>query len=762
MKIKQPIFISCFFAIILLNGFVFAQELSDEYVRKAWFASGQRNFNEVYKATDECITRFAEEAHGLAKTLSDFPSKEKINEYQIMNDVATCYFIKGEALFKENKLDESVKILTEVIEKFPYAQAFDPRGWYWSIKDKAEKTLLKMAGPSVTKKEESIIITKLKLVDSGKEFPVNYRRYGVFQHVGTPQYKFVVRDLNGLTNAVGEGIYPNTNLIKADPEYEKIKNKLPSIDHWQILNSRDLSAAFYKWNTAPEPEGVKQFYLADILERAGYLKSAINAYYAVVVHFPQIYGWTYWHTPWYPAQAALYRIKHLLRENPHLNLSLEGAFIKIRNGFDNDVKNDIFIVNPGKFIKKSSEYQKSTLDYCDGLKRKNGKVIQTRGSEKIKLVKYESGDWQLLVDEKPFMIKGLTYTPTPVGESPDEGTLESWTKQDINKNGIIDSPYESWIDKNFNNFQDKTELKIGDFKLMKEMGVNCLRLYHQPFALNKDLLRQMYQEYGIYVMLGDFLGKYVLGSNATWEEGTDYDNPVHKKNMLESVKKMVLEYKDEPYILIWLIGNENVYGLGCNADKKPESFFKFVNEAALLIKSLDPYKRPVAVASGDTIYLDVFAKNCPDVDIFGTNSYRGKYGFLELWDSVKECADKPVMITEYGVPSYGYGYSREEAEKYQSNYHKAAWIDIFCNSCGYGAGNALGSFIFEWIDEWWKAYEPYYHDTAKLSAGPFLDGHYYEEWFGLCSQGDGKNSPFLRQLKKVYYTYKQLWNENPK
>jgi beta-glucuronidase len=71
--------------------------------------------------------------------------------------------------------------------------------------------------------------------------------------------------------------------------------------------------------------------------------------------------------------------------------------------------------------------------------------------------------------------------------------------------------------------------------------------------------------------------------------------------MLDSVRKMVTEFKDEPFLLMWLLGNENVYGVACNADKKPASFFKFANEAARLIKSLDP-DHPVAIASGDVSF----------------------------------------------------------------------------------------------------------------------------------------------------------------
>jgi beta-glucuronidase len=295
---------------------------------------------------------------------------------------------------------------------------------------------------------------------------------------------------------------------------------------------------------------------------------------------------------------------------------------------------------------------------------------------------------------------------------------------------------------------------------MKDMGINCIRLYHQPAKINKDLIRQMYQKYGIYILLGDFLGKYALGSNAPWDPGTDYDNPEHKANMLNSVKQMVLEFKDEPYVLVWILGNENVYGVACNADKKPESFFKFANEAARLIKSLDPLKRPVAIASGDTLYLDIFAKNCPDIDIFGTNCYRGRYGFLDLWDEVKRLADKPAMVTEYGAPSIGKGYTLEEGEDFQALYHKGCWLDMFCNSAGYGAGNSVGGIIFEWLDEWWKAYEPSYHDKQGLFTGPFLDGYMHEEWLGITGQGDGKHSAFMRQLKKAYFMYKKAWTNN--
>jgi beta-glucuronidase len=101
----------------------------------------------------------------------------------------------------------------------------------------------------------------------------------------------------------------------------------------------------------------------------------------------------------------------------------------------------------------------------------------------------------------------------------------------------------------------------------------------------------------------------------------------------------------------------------------------------------------------------------------------------------------------------------DDAETAQADYHKGNWLDILHNSAGYeGEGNAIGGVAFEWMDEWWKNYEPTKHDTKADVIGPFPGGYYYEEWFGLVGQGNGKNSPIERQLRKSYFMYKDIWN----
>src|SRR3954468_20156839 len=71
--------------------------------------------------------------------------------------------------------------------------------------------------------------------------------------------------------------------------------------------------------------------------------------------------------------------------------------------------------------------------------------------------------WQLLVDGQPYVVKGICYAPTKVGEDPASGTLRDWMTADDNKNGKIDAAYDSWVDKNRNNRQDPGETAVGDF-----------------------------------------------------------------------------------------------------------------------------------------------------------------------------------------------------------------------------------------------------------------------------------------------------------
>jgi len=739
-----------------------------ELIIRAWEAWGTKDHEKTFYYTDKCIELYSEKAKEQQVSLTGFPATEVIDRYGALNAVGTSFFIQGEAYLSQERIDEAKKAFRIAVEEYGFAQNWDPRGWFWSVKEKSQASLEKL-----TEKEEDSVAavaaelalplseairpkTRIALYDAGKEEVINYRKYGYFKDIGTDRYRYTARDPEGLAEAAGEGIYPNTSGVIWDPRYREVKNegRLEG-NHWDFVNTDDLEANFYKWAQAPEPGGVRLFYTALALEKSGLINHAIKAYYAIVVHFPKSVGWTYFRTPWYISQVAIDRIDYLTRRNPDLRLELRGAKISIENGFDNSIANDKFFINPGRLVE---------LNFFENIKRnflKNkavntGRVIEQVGDGRVDLVKYKNGHWQLRVEGRPYIVKAVAYSPSKIGQSPDEGTLDDWMQADYNNNGRIDGPYDSWVDKNFNNVQDESEETVGDFELLRQMGCNTMRLYHH--ASNKKLLKDLYDRFGIMVIMGDLLGAYTVGSGASWYEGTDYENIEQQKNMMDSVRQMVEEFKDEPYVLFWMLGNENNYGVANNAKVKPDSYYKFVNEAARMIKSIDR-DHPVAICNGDLLFMDRFSEFAPDIDIYGSNAYRGRHGFgRSFWENIKDMCDKPVIITEYGCPSYMQARSKEFVEEKQAEYLKGNWEDILYNSAGRrGVGNVIGGVLFEWLDEWWKAYEPWVHDATRNWSGPFPDGWNYEEWLGVAGQGDGKNSPFLRQLKKAYFVYQEMW-----
>lgn len=628
----------------------------------------------------------------------------------------------------------------------------------------------------VTRAEIVKIESDFELAFPGKKGPIKYKKYGQFKDVGTANYRYVIKDKKGLAQAAGEGIFPNRKASRNPGYKELLKEGKLQGNHWSFVDTRTHDVNFYKWATTAEDPGVKQFYTAIMLERLGYIEEAIKAFYAVAVHFPKTVSYTYYNTPWYVGPVAMDRVEQLLRRHPKIKMKLNGGRIFIKNRFDDDTKNDKFTVDPGKLVKKKKKIRPINLSKL--------KVIKTVGGPKIKLVQYENGHWQLLVQEKPFIIKGITYSVAPVGKSPDRGTwnvARDWQLLDTNKDGVNDGLFESYLDNNNTNKREEDEPIVGDAALLKDLGVNTLRAYHHLY--DKELFRKLHKDYGFYVLAGDLLGMYAVGSGAKWEEGTDYSNPKHQKNMLASVRTLVEEYKDEPYILMWVLGNENVYGVANNAGKNPKAFFEFLEKAAQMVKEIDP-SRPVAFANGDFLHLDVMAEYAPSIDVIGANAYRGEQGFgRHFFMDVRDFTGRPIIVTEFGCSAIAGGYSELESQMYQAMYLVNNWEDMMAHRAGFGVGNALGGVLFEFIDEWWKAnsdlppavqkrmgawytersakykdLQPENHDAVPQFGFPFLDGWSYEEWYGLVSQGSGEDSPYSRFLRPSYYAIKNIWN----
>ena len=144
---------------------------------------------------------------------------------------------------------------------------------------------------------------------------------------------------------------------------------------------------------------------------------------------------------------------------------------------------------------------------------------------KVYIRKYKKSRYRLFVENKPYIIRGVCYNPVPIGEN--------------HEYDLFSDPNKPWI---------------VDGKMMQEMGINTVRFYQvgdDPEGV-KQVIRDLYQLYGIRSILGHWLG--------FWEYPCPrYGDKDFQDKVKQEVSNMVNLYKDEEGVLFWVLGNENNY-----------------------------------------------------------------------------------------------------------------------------------------------------------------------------------------------------------
>ncbi|WP_291118075.1 glycosidase [Flavobacterium sp. UBA6135] len=362
---------------------------------------------------------------------------------------------------------------------------------------------------------------------------------------------------------------------------------------------------------------------------------------------------------------------------------------------------------------------------------------------------------KLKVDGKDFMVNGMNWDYFPIGTN---YTYSLWNQSDALIQEALDE----------------------EMSLLKNMGVNSIRVYT---GIPKKWIEYIHTNYGIYTMLNHSFGRYGLTLDGVWTPNTEYSNEKTKKLLLDEVKQLATDYKDTKGLLLFLLGNENNYGLfwdGAETENIPiqdrkstaraRAMYKLFNEAAVAMKAIDA-NHPIAICNGDLLFLDLIAEECKDMDIFGTNVYRG-VSFGDLFERVKKEYGKPVLFTEFGADAFN-AITNQEDQKSQAFYLKGNWREIYENAAGLGkTGNSLGGYTFQFSDGWWKYGQTKnldVHDTnASWSNGgyqkDYIEGenNMNEEWFGICAKGP-TNEKGLYQLypRAAYYLLKDLHQFNP-
>ena len=174
-----------------------------------------------------------------------------------------------------------------------------------------------------------------------------------------------------------------------------------------------------------------------------------------------------------------------------------------------------------------------------------------------------------------------------------------------------------------------------DLRMMKELGVNYLRLAHYQ---QNDYMLQRCDELGLLV-----------------QEEIPYVNqttfaPAFEENLRGMMREMITQHFNHPAVIVWGMGNEVV--VKDRGDGKADNF-DLLTRMHALVRGLDPLRRTLVVLNDTDNGWKLGVTGIPD--LIGYNLYYGWYR-NEIGDFTARVTelhghnpDKPLLVTEFGA-----------------------------------------------------------------------------------------------------------------
>ncbi|NCC50259.1 MAG: PKD domain-containing protein [Spartobacteria bacterium] len=350
---------------------------------------------------------------------------------------------------------------------------------------------------------------------------------------------------------------------------------------------------------------------------------------------------------------------------------------------------------------------------------------------------------QILVDGVPFTIKGVGYSPVPIGTDM-----------------MTDPPYGDYFTIEYKDIYGR------DLALMRQMGVNTIRLWAWRAGLDhSDFLDAAYNGGvdPIYVIIpGEIHG--------------DITDSLVCDAALVRFQALVAENKDHPAVLMWAIGNELNHEVGYGNPVLYEDGFNYlfplVNQMAQAAHAEEGASfHPVIMPLADIDVIDLiiaYEDLVPDLDVWGIQPYRGT-SFGSLFIEYAANSVKPLVLTEFGMDAYDHGGGDEFdflGSPVHANTVEGLWNEMAANSTV-----VAGGCVMEYCDEWWAGARkvgfegldcpddaPEAHGTCGWPNNAFPDQYVDEEWFGIMRVVDNGDGADLMEPRAVYSRLRDLWS----
>ncbi len=381
-------------------------------------------------------------------------------------------------------------------------------------------------------------------------------------------------------------------------------------------------------------------------------------------------------------------------------------------------------------------------------------VAESYASPNIVKTYQDENGWKLLVDGEDHFVNGMVWSYTPIGQN---YSYNLWGESEEHIKNVLDY----------------------DFGLMRDAGVNTVRYFGM---IPPKWVTYVYEEYGIMTIINHLMGRYGHSIGGAWTPQTDYSDPLTRRVLKQEFLDLVELYKDTRGVIMFALGNENNYGLewrsfeienlpvGERYARRAEYLYSMFNKAVVEAKEINT-NHPYMIVNGDIQYLDIIREQCTDIDILGSNVYRG-ISFTDMWHRVKNELGLPLLFTEFGSDAFN-AVTMMEDQVSQAIWIKGQWKEIYNKAYGQGEeGIALGGLQFEWRDEWWKYKHTenlFIQDTnASWENGGYDFDHIpgennmNEEWFGICALGyPNRDGVFVAKPRMAYYVLQKIWQIDP-
>ncbi|HTA38162.1 MAG TPA: hypothetical protein VK760_03760 [Candidatus Acidoferrales bacterium] len=385
---------------------------------------------------------------------------------------------------------------------------------------------------------------------------------------------------------------------------------------------------------------------------------------------------------------------------------------------------------------------------------------------------FKASGRSILLDGKPFLVKGVAYSPTPIGTT--VGDLP-----------LLDDPLRN----------ANKPIWSRDLPRMVAMGVNAIHVYNVA-PPGYDQQTGPIAQFLNAAWNGGKTPVYVLMS--VYFTGDQLLNATQTQLLAKKYHDLDQKYAAFPAVMGVAIGNE----IGTPQYYTSPAWWKNFNIVAdAARKGFADGGAPNKLVTTSEADYDLQAvqngeKYNAAVDVWGVNIYRGRT-FTSLFTQIRSFTKKPVMLTEYGMSAArhtkltntysfvdtpaGLGVCKPDTPSgvqatndvvqlpATGNPNMNGLVNAASNNAtslytGYKADKGVsGGFYFEWNDEWWKGNA----STPSVHSGTIAFRNYYpscnedQGWYGLNAVSKGQGTldtlaprPTLAAIKKIWASEK--------